>query len=294
LARAAADRLWARRGRGLRGGAWRGSAGLDGAICGGRGAAEACRGLAGLGGAGLRARGGSASAASVGSFFNKTVGRTRKSTATFVAVDGKRTGKDGKARKLPRRRVVGDVIEIGARLTECKGRCGHGGWLPWLEREFGWSDQTARNFIHVFELSLTEFKTILNLPEPIDIRDIYLLAAPSTPEPAEIRLRKTRVAGSASAAELAHQCRRLWSAAWVASAIASFARNRSTNLSTSVDDVAASATTSAKSMISASAVASTCSRSVPPSGASSASARRSARLTAVASSTAIFLRGAVG
>jgi hypothetical protein len=82
-------------------------------------------------------------------------------------------------------RVVGDVIEIGRRLADCRdNHCKHGEWLPWIEREFGWSDQTARNFIHVFELSLTEFKTILNLAEPIDIRDIYLLAAPSTPDEA--------------------------------------------------------------------------------------------------------------
>jgi hypothetical protein len=28
------------------------------------------------------------------------------------------------------KRVVGDVIEIGRRLTECKRICGHGNWLP--------------------------------------------------------------------------------------------------------------------------------------------------------------------
>ena len=32
------------------------------------------------------------------------------------------------------KRVVGDVIEIGARLAECKRICGHGNWLPWLNR----------------------------------------------------------------------------------------------------------------------------------------------------------------
>jgi hypothetical protein len=36
------------------------------------------------------------------------------------------------------KRVVTDVIEIGARLTECKRIAGHGSWLPWLNREFGW------------------------------------------------------------------------------------------------------------------------------------------------------------
>ena len=35
------------------------------------------------------------------------------------------------------KRVVADVAEIGRRLFECKRICGHGNWLPWLEREFG-------------------------------------------------------------------------------------------------------------------------------------------------------------
>jgi hypothetical protein len=46
-----------------------------------------------------------------------------------------------------RQRVVADVIEIGRRLTESKKICGHGNWLPWLDREFNWQEQTARNFI---------------------------------------------------------------------------------------------------------------------------------------------------
>jgi hypothetical protein len=29
---------------------------------------------------------------------------------------------------------------------------GHGKWLPWLKAEFGWEDQTARNFIAVHAL----------------------------------------------------------------------------------------------------------------------------------------------
>jgi hypothetical protein len=43
-----------------------------------------------------------------------------------------------------RRRVIGDVIEIGRLLSECKALLGHGNWLPWLNDEFSWScgDQT--------------------------------------------------------------------------------------------------------------------------------------------------------
>src|SRR5262245_35174593 len=36
------------------------------------------------------------------------------------------------------KRGVGDVTEIGRRLSECKKLVGHGNWLTFLEREFGW------------------------------------------------------------------------------------------------------------------------------------------------------------
>jgi DNA modification methylase len=81
------------------------------------------------------------------------------------------------------KRVIADAIEIGRLLADCKDRCGHGNWLPWLEREFGWSDQQARRFIHVHELSCEgKFNKLLNLAVPIS--GLYLLAAPSTSEAA--------------------------------------------------------------------------------------------------------------
>jgi hypothetical protein len=78
------------------------------------------------------------------------------------------------------KRVVADVIEIGRRLTEAKRIAGHGGWLPWLEQEFGWREQTARNFIQVDECSLKSpnFGDL-----DISVAGLYLLAHPSTPEP---------------------------------------------------------------------------------------------------------------
>ena len=44
------------------------------------------------------------------------------------------------------KRALADVIEIGARLTECKRICGHSNWLPWLDREFRWEETTAQRF----------------------------------------------------------------------------------------------------------------------------------------------------
>ena len=75
--------------------------------------------------------------------------------------------------------VVGDVIEIGRRLAECKEHVGHGGWLPWLEREFGWKERTAQNFMQVHALASKSAKFAdLN----VDVSALYLIAAPSTPE----------------------------------------------------------------------------------------------------------------
>jgi hypothetical protein len=77
------------------------------------------------------------------------------------------------------KRVVGDVVEIGRRLAKCKEIAGHGGWLPWLKREFGWDERTAQRFLNVAELSAKSDKlSDLNLP----VSGLYLLAAPSTPE----------------------------------------------------------------------------------------------------------------
>jgi hypothetical protein len=57
----------------------------------------------------------------------------------------------------------------------------HGRWLPWLKDEFGWQDQTARNFMQVFELA-AESRNFRDLSIPVS--GLYLLAAPSTPEAA--------------------------------------------------------------------------------------------------------------
>ena len=80
-------------------------------------------------------------------------------------------------RKLGKR-ASADVIEIGRRLTEMKKLCGHGNWLPWLQREFGWTDRHALNYMRVYEVSLkSENFSDLRIP----VSGLYLLAAPSTP-----------------------------------------------------------------------------------------------------------------
>ena len=75
------------------------------------------------------------------------------------------------------RRTRENIIEIGRHLVEVRDQVDHGEWLDWIEAEFSWSDQTARNFIRVYELSRDpKFKTVLDLDLPL--RVLYQVAAP--------------------------------------------------------------------------------------------------------------------
>lgn len=49
------------------------------------------------------------------------------------------------------RRTGEAIVEIGRGLIDTKQRLGHGQYRVWLESEFGWSHDTARNFIDVAE-----------------------------------------------------------------------------------------------------------------------------------------------
>jgi Protein of unknown function (DUF3102) len=80
-------------------------------------------------------------------------------------------------RKL-HKRAISDVIEIGGRLSECKRRLAHGRWLPWLEREFAWTERTARNYMAVHEF-FAKSETVADLS--IDLTSLYRITAPSTP-----------------------------------------------------------------------------------------------------------------
>jgi len=90
------------------------------------------------------------------------------------------------------KRVAEDVIEIGRRLTECKRIAGHGNWLPWLEREFRWTDKTAERFMSVHALA-GKFDNLSDLELPIS--GLYLLAAPSTPPEARDEIVERAKAG---------------------------------------------------------------------------------------------------
>jgi hypothetical protein len=81
-----------------------------------------------------------------------------------------------------RKRVSSDIVEIGRMLIESKKLAGHGNWLSWLEREFQWTDDTALNYMRVYELVKSRnFRDLSNIP----ISGLFLLGAPSTPEGAK-------------------------------------------------------------------------------------------------------------
>lgn len=71
------------------------------------------------------------------------------------------------------------VIEIGERLIDVKERLGHGKFGQWLDAEFQWSADTARNYMNVAERFGQNPKISEFAPSAL-----YLLAAPSTPEDA--------------------------------------------------------------------------------------------------------------
>src|SRR5262249_50333850 len=104
------------------------------------------------------------------------------------------------------KRVAREIAEIGHHLSLAKGMVGHGRWLQWLESEFGWTDQTARNFIHVHELveaRTPEFKKFLDLDLPVST--LYLIAAPGTPDAARNEIIDRATAGEPITREIAQE-----------------------------------------------------------------------------------------
>lgn len=78
------------------------------------------------------------------------------------------------------KRAAESIVKIGEELVAAKARLAHGQWLPWLDAEFGWSVDTAGRFMSVHGLA----GQIPQIAEyTIDISALYLLAAPSTPQP---------------------------------------------------------------------------------------------------------------
>lgn len=78
------------------------------------------------------------------------------------------------------RKSANDIIEIGLKVEEVKARLGHGRFGAWIEQEFGWSEQSVRNFMAVAEHFKSPKFGDLNIAPSA----LYSLAAPSVPQPA--------------------------------------------------------------------------------------------------------------
>jgi hypothetical protein len=74
-------------------------------------------------------------------------------------------------------RCAKSIIKIGLHLIDVKEECGHGLFLKWLAAEFGWSADTAQNFMRVAKVFSNAER--VRFLEPTTL---YLLAKPSTPE----------------------------------------------------------------------------------------------------------------
>ena len=100
----------------------------------------------------------------------------------------------GQAKQIHALRLsaASEIIEIGRLLVETKARCGHGNWLPWLKREFEWSERTATEFMRYYEFSKSED---VGRFERLDVSSLYLLAARSTPQKARQAVRARIEAG---------------------------------------------------------------------------------------------------
>lgn len=77
------------------------------------------------------------------------------------------------------RMAANGIMLVGQYLAETKERLGHGRFLDWVEREFAWKERTARNLMMVYEC----FKSANFADLQIEASALYLIAAPSTPEP---------------------------------------------------------------------------------------------------------------
>jgi len=77
------------------------------------------------------------------------------------------------------RRTHENAVEMGKQLTQAKELISHGDWLNWLDREFKWTERTARHLMHVYEMAARHGENFSDLNIPLS--GLYLLAAPSTP-----------------------------------------------------------------------------------------------------------------
>lgn len=78
------------------------------------------------------------------------------------------------------KKTLEDLITVGQELLAVKAALPHGGFVPWLRAEFGWTERTVRHFMAVAQRFGPKTEIISDLR--IQPTAAYLLAAPSVPE----------------------------------------------------------------------------------------------------------------
>src|SRR5215467_4392054 len=81
------------------------------------------------------------------------------------------------------RMTAAGIVQIGQYLTEVKARMPRK-FLDWIDKEFGWTDRHARNFMMVYRAFQSENFSDLD----IDVSALYLIAKPSIPEPVRAQI----------------------------------------------------------------------------------------------------------
>jgi hypothetical protein len=82
--------------------------------------------------------------------------------------------------------LVRNILDIGKRLNKVRDALNHGEWQGWLEREFQWSDRTARRYMlaaATFADTPAKSDTV-SVFDRIEVSALHRLAKPSTPEAA--------------------------------------------------------------------------------------------------------------
>lgn len=81
--------------------------------------------------------------------------------------------------RLRGQRIAADIVAIGQDLLEVGERVDHRKWADWLNREFGWTDKTARRFMDT-ALAFPQLSAPGGLSHDvaIDAHALYLLSAP--------------------------------------------------------------------------------------------------------------------
>jgi hypothetical protein len=88
-------------------------------------------------------------------------------------------------------RTAEDIVEMGRKLIAVKDHVGHGNFLPWIEREFGMSGDTAARFMNVARNMATQIAHGAEFPPAV----LYALSAPSTPEEVRTEITERTKAG---------------------------------------------------------------------------------------------------